>query len=201
MIAPRLGYLDVHQPGDDESPIGLMSSPIGFKWNFWRDAERQTLVSGGATYFITGSSGAGANLGDGDFHFYLTAGQQVLESGHWLSSLGVRIPGDTDLGTQLGYWSNQWDYEVVDHWFGVFGVNWFHWFNSAETRDDDKVTGLDLINLPAGQVAGVDVVTSTAGVRWKPTSRIECGAALEIPLSARTDILNRRVYADLIFRF
>ena len=201
VIAPRVGYLDVQQPDDDESPTGLIKSPIGFKWNFLRDAERQSLVSGGATYFLTGSSDAGSNFGHGDFNFYLTGGQEIITRGHWLSSLGVRIPTDNDMGTQLGYWSNQWDYEVVSRWYGVFGVNWFHWFNSASVFDDNKVTGLDLLNLPAQDVAGVDVVTAMAGIRWKPTSHVECGTGIEIPLSARTDLLNRRVYADLIFRF
>ena len=200
IIAPRLGYLDVHQSGGDDT-AGFMSAPVGLKYNFVRDVEYQFLATAGITYFIPGSNEASSGFGDGDFHFFLTAGKQIFERGHWLSATGFRIPSDNNWGTQLWYWSNQWDYELPGHIYPLVGINWFHWMGSADNNYTGSLTGLDLINLPAGGAAGHDVVTGVVGARWKPSGHFEVGAGYEFPMTARTDILQDRVYADLIFRF
>ena len=155
---------------------------MGFKYNFIRDVDRQLLVSGGMTYFIPGAASAFSNFGGGDFHFFLTAGKEIFERGHWLSASGFRIPSDSNFGTQLWYWSNQWDYEVVDHWYGLLGLNWFHWMKDAGNNFTDGITGLDLINLPTTGVAGTNVVTGVIGARWKPSGNVEVGGGFEAPL-------------------
>jgi hypothetical protein len=199
LIAPQLGELEVNQSQGGGAPHGFMSAPVGFKYNFFRDPERQSLLSGGMTYFIPGSASAFSNFGDGDVHFFLTGGQEIFEQGHWLSATGVRLPIDRNWGTPLWYWSNQWDYEVVDHWYGVFGTNWFHWMGSGGLQS--SVTALDLIDIPAAGVAGTDVATCAAGIKWKPSNHLEFGTGFEVPLTERTDILRNRLYADLIFRY
>jgi hypothetical protein len=72
---------------------------------------------------------------------------------------------------------------------------------SASLNTQIPFTTLDLVNLPASGVAGTDVVTSVVGVEWKPNANIELGAGFEFPLTDRSDIVNNRAYADLIFRF
>jgi hypothetical protein len=198
VIAPRLGYIDVHQPG---APNGYMSSPAGVKYNFYRDVCQQRLASVGMTYFIPGEGRAFSNFGDGDFHFFLTGGAEVFGDGHWLSATGFRIPTDHNWGTQLWYWSNQWDYEVADGWYGLLGVNWFHWMRSAGANIGAPVTGLDLINLPVSGVAGDDVVTGVVGTKLKPSRHVELGVGYEFPMSNRTDILENRLYADVTLRY
>ena len=200
VIAPRLGYLQLDQGGRG-APIGFLSAPVGFKYNFIRDVDRQLLVSAGATYFIPGATSAFSGFGNGDFHFFLTAGKQIFDRGHWLSGTGFRIPTDVNFGTQFWYWSNQWDYEVVDHWYGLLGVNWFHWMSNSRNNVTNGITGLDLINLPTGGVAGSNVVTGLVGAKWKPSGNVEVGAGYEFPLTQNGDILNNRIYADLIFRY
>jgi hypothetical protein len=200
IIAPRLGYLQVNQSGGG-APTGFMSAPVGFKYNFIRDVERQFLVSAGMTYFVKGSSGAFSNFGGGDFHFFLTGGAQILGRGHWLSGSGFRIPADSNWGTQLFYWSNQWDYELPGHIYPLVGVNWYHWMRSSGLGFTGPITALDLINLPASGVAGRDAVTSIVGLKWKPSGNVEVGGGYEYRLSQNADILNNRVYADVIFRY
>jgi hypothetical protein len=199
VIAPRLGYLQVNQTGG--GPTGFMSAPVGVKYNFIRDVERQLLVSAGMTYFIPGSQGAFSNNRNGDYHFFLTGGKQIFDYGHWLSATGFRIPGDSNFGTQMWYWSNQWDYEVVDRWYGLFGVNWYRWMRSANNPVGAPVTGLDLLNIPVTGVAGTNVVTAVVGVKWKPSSHLEIGSGFEFPLTNRTDILHNRLYADVVLRY
>lgn len=200
VIAPRLGVFQVNQQGGD-TPNGFLSAPVGFKFNFLRDPERQLLASCGLTYFIKGSGDAISNFGDGDYHLFLSGGAQIFERSHWISGTGFRLPGDTNWGTQLWYWSNQWDYEVRDGIYLLSGVNWFHWMRSAGLNSGSNVTGLDIVNLPVNGVAGDNVVTGVAGVKLKPSRHVEIGAGFEFPLTDRTDILKNRLYADLIFRY
>jgi hypothetical protein len=130
LIAPRLGYFQVNQSGGNP-PAGFMSAPVGLKYNFIRDVESQFLVSGGMTYFIPGSISQLPPTDGGDFHFFLAGGKRIFDSGHWLSATGFRIPSDSNWGTQLWYWSNQWDYELPGHICPLLGVNWFHTMRSA----------------------------------------------------------------------
>lgn len=204
LIAPRLAYLNVHEPSGE--PLkGFLSSPVGVKCNFVRDVSRQFFVSGGATYFIPGSEEAFSDFGDGDVHVFLTAGDAIGCYGHWLSATGFRLPVDTNWGTQLWYWSNQWDVEVAPGWHPLVGINWFHWLRNAGVAegggDDSSVAGLDIVNVPAGGVAGTDVVTGVVGLRWKPTRRLETGFGFELPLTDREDILHHRLYVDAAIRF
>jgi hypothetical protein len=200
IIAPRLGYVQFNQVAAG-APTGFLSAPVGLKYNFIRDIDRQLLVSGGVTYFIPGSAHAFANFGGGDFHFFLTAGKEIFDWGHWLSATGFRIPTDSNFGTQLWYWSNQWDYELPGHIYPLVGVNWFHWMQSAGAGVPIPITAIDLINLPVTGVAGANVVSSVVGAKWKPSGNIEVGSGFEFPLTSRTDILHNRAYADVIFRY
>jgi hypothetical protein len=200
IIAPRLGYFQVNQPGAG-NPAGFMSAPVGVKYNFLRDVDRQFLVSGGITYFINGSGNAASNFGNGDYHLFLTGGKRIYDYGHWLSATGFRIPGDSNFGTQMWYWSNQWDYELPNHFYPLAGINWFHWMRSANVNAPIPATGLDLLNLPTGGVAGTNVVTGVIGAKWKPSGHLEVGSGFEFPLTNRTDILHNRLYADVIFRY
>ncbi len=200
VIAPRIGYLQVNQAGGG-APTGYLSTPVGAKYNFIRDVENQFLVTAGLTYFIPGSADAFSNLGDGDFHFFLTGGKEIFDYGHWLSASGFRIPTNSNWGTQLWYWSNQWDYEIAQGWYPLCGVNWFHWMRSAGLNSGSNVTGLDLINIPVTGVAGQNVVTGVVGLKYKPNPHVELASGFEFPLTDRTDILRNRLYVDAIFRY
>ena len=200
VIAPRLGYIQL-TPGGQGSPRGFLSAPVGLKYNFIRDVEEQFLVSAGMTYFIPGADQAYSNFDGGDFHFFLTAGKEIFDNGHWLSATGFRIPSDSNWGTQLWYWSNQWDYELPNHIYPLAGVNWFHWMRSAGSSIGAPVTGLDLINLPISGIAGANVVSAVVGGKWKPSGNFEVGGGFEVSMSDYTDILQHRVYADVIFRY
>ncbi|REK09448.1 MAG: hypothetical protein DWQ37_18600 [Planctomycetota bacterium] len=199
IVAQRLGHLQVNIAGDD-TPNGFLSAPIGLKYNFLRNVEQQYLASAGITYFINGSANAMSNFGDGAFHFFLTGGAQIFENAHWLSATGFRIPLNNNWGTQMWYWSNQWDYELPNHIYPLAGINWFHFMSSAGIPAT-PFTSLDIIDLPAFNVAGTNVVTGLVGFKWKPSAHCELGTGFEFPLTERTDVLKNRVYADLILRY
>jgi hypothetical protein len=199
VIAPRLSYFQVNNGGNP--PSGFLSAPVGVKVNLLRDVEKQFVVSAGMTYFIPGSSSAASNFGNGDFHFFLTGGKQIFGRGHWLSGSGFRIPEDQNWGTQMWYWSNQWDYELPGHIYPLIGLNWFHFMRSAGIDSQMPFTGLDAVNLPANGVAGNNVVTTVIGGKWKPSGNIEFGFGWEFPLTQNEDVLKNRIYVDLILRY
>lgn len=91
--------------------------------------------------------------------------------------------------------------EVVDHWYGLFGVNWFHFARSATDGVNSPSTGLDLVNVPISGVAGEDVATVVAGIAWKPTPQLELASGFEFPVSQRTDTLQNRVYMGITLRY
>ncbi len=200
VIAPRLSYFQVNEAGGG-APYGFLSAPVGGKLNLIRDVERQFIVSAGITYFIPGSATAYANFGSGDFHFFLTAGKRIFDNGHWLSGTGFRIPANGNIGTQLFYWSNQWDYRLPNNIYPLFGINWFHWMRSSPLDIGAPIAALDFLNLPISGVAGKNVVTGVVGFKWKPSGHYEFGTGFEFPLTARTDILKNRLYVDMIFRY
>ena len=152
------------------------------------------------TYFVPGSATALSNFGNGDIHLFLTGGKQIFGRGHWLSGTGFRLPEDRNWGTQMWYWSNQWDYELPGHIYPLIGLNWFHWMDSAGAVVIPPVTGLDLINLPTSGIAGSNVVTNVIGARWKPGAHLEMGFGWEYPLTQNGDFMRNRVYTDVIVR-
>jgi hypothetical protein len=64
-----------------------------------------------------------------------------------------------------------------------------------------NVEGLDLFNLGSTSVSGNNIVTGAYGVKYKPSDRMELGAAYEIPYTERKDIIQNRLMIDLIIRY
>jgi hypothetical protein len=199
VIAPRLGYLQVNQTGG--STNGFLTSPVGFKYNLIRDVDRQFLVSAGMTYFIPGENQAASDFNKGDFHFFLSGAKEIFGNGHWVSGTGFRIPSSSTIGTQLWYWSNQWDYELPNHIYPLVGVNWFHWMRSSPLGFPNPAAGLDIINLPVQGIAGKNVATGVVGLKWKPSGHLEVGSGFEFPMTHYTDVIRNRLYVDVIVRY
>jgi hypothetical protein len=199
LIAPRLGDMNIQTPGNSS---GFMSAPVGFKYNLVRDVQSQFLVSAGMTYFIEGSNRVYQGFDDGDFHLFLTGGKR-WGNAHWISGSGFRLPSNHNYGNQMWYWSNQWDYQLPGNIYPLIGLNWFHFMRSSSQQFNGapSISGLDLVNLPFGAVAGTNVVTCPIGLRWKPTRNFEFGGGWEFPVTNRQDILGNRTYVDVIFRY
>ncbi len=165
-------------------------------------AGREQLLSAGFAYALPiGSTQALQGRTDGEFHFYLTGGAQLFEQFHFLSATGFRIPADIPSGNQMWYWSNHLDWQVnCSNVYLFTEANWYDYMSSGDALPL-SVGGLDLMNLGGSGLAGTSVVTGAYGVKYKPNSNIEIGAAYEIPYTSRQDILKNRVTFDFIIRF
>ena len=181
---------------------GWASVTAGLKYNLHRDTCNGELVSAGFTYDIPiGTQSALQDVGDGEFHVFLTGGKRLLDGdAHLLSSLGYRFPVDNNVQSTSIHWSNHLDYRVTDKTYLFTEVAWWHW-----TEDSGAglpgIAGQDLFNLTATGVAGQDLVTQSVGVKYKPQRNTEIGLAYEFPLSGFEDIISSRLMFDLIFRY
>lgn len=183
---------------DDEAWADVAA---GLKYNVIRDPSLPLIASIGGTFEIPcGSSGVLQGSGDGEFHLFGTAGVGLTDRSHWLSATGFRLPTDTQARSQMWYWSNHLDYEFIDTWYGLVELNWFHWMQSGD-RLPVNFEGGDLFNLGSTGVAGNDIVTLALGGKKRFGEMHELGAGYEVPLTARKDVLESRIYVDLILRY
>ena len=182
---------------------GWASVTAGLKYNFLRDTQSGTLATAGVNYEIPiGSQDALQDIGDGEFHLYVTGGQRLLcGNAHWLSAFGWRVPADGGVQSESVHWSNHLDFRLTDKFYLVTEAAWWHWTDSADTGLPLGVAGQDLFNLNTTDVTGNDLVTQNVGVKFKPNRRTEWGLAYEFPLTAFKDVIESRLQAELILRY
>ena len=202
-IATKDGFIWLNSNNEPVIPDdeGWADVAAGLKYNIIRNPSLPLVVSVGGTFEIPcGSGGVLQGTGDGEFHLFGTAGVGLTDRSHWLSATGFRLSTDTSARSQMWYWSNHLDYEVFDTWYGLLELNWFHWMQSGD-RLPVTFEGGDLFNLGSTGVAGNDIVTLGVGGKKRFGEMHELGFGYEVPLTARKDVLESRIYVDLILRY
>ncbi|MEM9351952.1 MAG: hypothetical protein AAGA92_02975 [Planctomycetota bacterium] len=199
LVASKDGFAVSNNPLLDD---GWGDLGVGLKYVLMADPQAQRLLSVGGGYELpVGSTRTLQGRGDGEFYFYLTGGAEFLDYGHWLSSMGFRIPVDGDEGSDSWWWSNHWDYQIFDKWYVLTEVNWFTWIGAGTQTALPGVEGGDLFNFGSVGVAGNDIVTQAIGIKYKRNRHRELGIAFEVPLTQRRDILENRLTVDWILRY
>ena len=200
LIATKDGFI-FHQPsgpGDD----GWADVALGLKMTITENVEQQRLLSGGFTFELpVGSHRALQGSGDGEFHMFLSGGAQLGCRGHWLTGLGLRLPTDHTVRSQMFYWSNHFDYEFIDNLYGFFEVNWFHWLRSGDNAATDGLAGFDAFNLGSTGVAGLDTVSLAVGSTLKVRCDDELSIGYEFAVSDYKDLLDNRLYVTYSLRY
>lgn len=198
-IATKDGFIISDNPIIND---GFADVAAGLKYNIYKDAANQEIISVGATFDIPiGSSNAFQGNGDGEFHLFATGGAEFLPYWHYLTGSGFRLPTDRSAESSVWYWSNHVDRQFGNSGFYFFGEsNWYHWMSSGKAVPLG-VEGLDLFNLGSTGVAGNDIVTGALGVKYKPSAGLELGLAYEMPMTQRRDILQDRLTIDCILRY
>lgn len=172
----------------------------GLKYNLIRDTCNETLLSAGLTYEApVGSRRTMQGNGAGEFNFFLSGGKEIADNWHWISAGGFRVAANANTESSSFYWSNHID-RRFGNWYALAEFNWFHWLESGQ-GGIPGVEGLDLFNFGSTGVAGNDIVTGAFGLKYKPNRDYEVGAAWEIPLTAREDVIESRLNFNIIRRF
>lgn len=203
IIATKDGWIDLNPTNQALAGSGFANIAAGLKYNFWRNTETGTLLSTGMTFEIPlGAGQVFQGEGDGDFHFFLSGSTELTDRANWITGTGFRIPSDRNTGSQLWYWSNHFDVEVVrNKVFAFTEFNWYHWMSSGN-GPISGFEGGDLLNLGSADVAGNDIVTAAIGPALKlRDGHIEISAAYEIPLTERRDILKDRTTVTAVINF
>lgn len=205
LIAVKDGYIIDNTGGALDTLLddGWADVTAGLKYNFLRDECSGTLASAGFTYELPiGSQKALQDIGDGQFHFFVTAGQRLADGdAHLLSSLGWRVPVDGDVQNEAIHWSNHLDVRLTDKLYAFTEIAWWHFVNDPALGAAAGVAGQDLFNLPFSGVEGENLITQNIGVKVKPNDKTEVGVAYEFPLSGFEDVIDSRLMIDLIFRY
>lgn len=206
VIAVKDGFIVADMDGgplDDLLNDGWADVSAGLKYNLHRDPCSGSLLSAGFTYEIPiGSQRALQDIGDGEFHFFLSGGKRLWDGmGHYLGAVGYRLPVDGEVQTSSIHWSNHLDVKLTDRVYAFTEVVWWHWTESADTGLPLGVAGHDAFNLSSTNVAGNDFVTQNVGLKYKPSGKMELGVAYEFPLSDFEDITANRLQAELILRY
>lgn len=146
------------------------------------------------------------DVGDGEFHLFLSGGQRFLNGDtHLLSSIGYRVPVDSGVQSTSIHWSNHLDYRITKKLYVFTEIAWWHFTDDAGVGLPGVglpgVAGQDLFNLTASGIEGQNLVTQGVGVRLKPNSKTEIDIAYEFPLSNFDDIISSRLMIDMIYRF
>lgn len=204
LIAVKDGFIVDNTNGTLDTVLndGFADVTAGLKYNLLSDSNSGTLLSTGFTYEIPiGSQSALQDVGDGEFHFFLTGGQRFLDGDlHLLSSVGYRLPVDNDSQSTSIHWSNHIDYRVTEKAYVFTELAWWHFVDDAGAGLPG-IAGQDLFNLTATGVEGQSLVTQSVGMKFKPNANTEVGVAYEFPLSDFEDIISSRLMFDLILRF
>jgi hypothetical protein len=199
VIMNKAGFVVSQNPLVDD---GFSDLSFGFKYNFFKDPDSQTLISTGLTYAIpVGSSQTLQGRADGEFNMFGSLGTEFFPDCRYVTTTGARLPGNHNTGNQLWYWSNHADIRL-----GKIGVylftecNWYHYLSGAHSYPP-PIGGMDFFNLGTIGIGGQDTVTGAGGVKIKPAENMELGIAYEFPYTQRKDLQQNRLIVDFIIRY
>lgn len=174
---------------------------LGLKYSLYRDAQTGTMLSAGATYEAPfGSPAALQGNGDGVVNLFASGGTRIGDNGHWLSTGGMLLALDSAAESEFVYWSNHFDRKISNITYAFTEFNWYN-YSSSGAGGIAGVEGGDLFNLGSTGVTGNDIVTGAFGLKLKPSRHTEIGAAWEVPLTERRDVLDNRLTFDFILRY
>jgi hypothetical protein len=200
-IADKDGYASIH-PRGGPSQSGFLNLGAGLRYLFVRDPENQFLWSGGFMYEIpSGEANAFSGHGSGTISAFTTIGKEFANKVHFVGTTGYQFGVDGANNSDFFFTSLH-----VDKSFGKFyplaELNWFH-YSGGGNRGLPRALGEGdgLLNLGTSGVAGNDLVTGALGAKYRFNTRAEIGAAWEVPLSNRHDLLNNRLTIDFILRY
>jgi hypothetical protein len=201
-VADKDGYAWIHPNGGAHTD-GWLDINAGLKYTLIRDEEHQFLVTIGGTWEPqTGAAKVFQNNGSGVFTIFGVVGKEFGGCNHVLVNAGYQFPADTTFNSSFFYAQLHLDRQMFGWLYPLVELNWFHYTGSGDHGLPPSVGELDgLINLGTSGVAGNDLVTAAAGLKFRLGDHAETGFAFEVPISSRHDFLNNRLTAELILRY
>lgn len=200
IIADKDGLARIDTNGGVHS-TGFVNLAAGLKYTFLRNVETQTLAAAGFMYEIpSGQDNVFQGNGAGSFTSFLVAGQK-LGNVHVLNTFGYQFPTNTHYNSSFIYNSFHLDVAIADWFYPLVEMNIFRYTADGNQFPPFVGEGDGLLNLGTQGVAGNTLVTVAFGAKAKLSCNLEVGAAYEIPISDRQDIIADRIIAEVIIRY
>jgi hypothetical protein len=199
-IASKDGYADIEFDGVLPDESGWANISAGLKYALIDDPANQTIVTAGVEYEmpIGTLETAGIDLqgdGDGFVDFFLTGARAWHKVG-LQGSIGYNLALDDDRNSSVLHYSAHIDYELAPNFFPIAEIN-----GITVAKDGNRTPvdfeGFDLVNF--GSTDAGTVVTLAFGGRYRFSSNLQMGAGYEFPVSDDEDIIDRKIYLDLIW--
>lgn len=198
LIATKDGYIQLEPSGGGDED-GFADIAGGLKYAFYEDPDAGVIVTAGALYeTTTGDEEVLQGNGDGVIRPFLSAGYDGGQL-NLLGALGYNHPLDDDAESTSFDYHLHLSYELTADFAPVLELNGVTWTDSGAALGVDFEGG-DLINLGASDADG-SLLSGALGARYRLADNLAIGAAYEVPLSSREDILNDRITFDLVWSF
>lgn len=198
-IATKDGWADIDFDAGLPDENGLANMAFGLKYAVLSEAESSSLLTAGARYEVpTGNLGtAGINLqgdGDGLIDLFVTGTTAIGDLG-LQASFGSQLAIDGDHDTSFLHYSVHADYGVTDCVFPLLELNGYTPVDEG-SRTAVNFEGFDLVNL--GATDSGTIVTIAPGIRVRLHENVDLGAAFEVPLTDREDLMDYRLTTDFV---
>lgn len=196
LLANRDGYIDFN-PNALPDENGWADIGTGLKYVIIRDECNRFLLSGGFLYeWSHGSNDVFQGNGDGVWNFFLTTGKGFGKN-HFIGTVGWELPNNGSAESESIFYSLHLDREIADGIYVLTEFTGIEYVESGRAIPGLNMEGGDLFNLGAGNVAGNHFASWAVGGAWKPNRHVSIGAAYEIPVTNRKDLMDNRVTANL----
>jgi hypothetical protein len=186
--------------------VGFSELWLGPKYTFIRNENTGTLAAAGLQFQIpTGPQKVFQNTGNLSLVPYLSMGQNFWRTSYGsmnaLGTVGYSFATENER-SEYFFLSAHLDYDIANlhKIYPLIELNWTH-YTSSGSVNAINFEGRDLINFGSTNVAGNDNLTLATGLRYKFTEWIQAGIATEWSVIGRSDLLDFRLTADLIFRY
>lgn len=209
LTAYKDGYTEFEPDGLPDGE-GFNDIAVGLKYKAWEDLETSSILSVGAAVELTWPGDEDEVIeGGGDgfadvFASYATKFDDV----NFIATAGVLLPRDNDEDVTTAHYHVHIDFPTSGGTFApLLELNGYSYLDDAERNAGFGpavplgTEAGDYTTLGAGEVDGNTTFTFGAGFRWKIADDITFGAAWEVPLGGREDLLDKRLTMDLVFRF
>ena len=199
LIATKDGFVKIN-PDAGSSVDGWADIGGGLKYALIQDEDSKFILTPGVKFEVpTGDDEVFQGNGDGEFDVFVSAAKGIGEL-QIMGSAGVRLPLDTDEETSQLHYSLQVAYPVCE-WFKPFAVLNGYTVLSEGNGPAFGSEGYDVINFGTSNAQGETQIVLGLGFRASLCECFDLGVAYEDGVDHSDGIFDRRVTADLVWKF
>ncbi|MBV1878672.1 MAG: hypothetical protein KUG79_13590 [Pseudomonadales bacterium] len=199
IIATKDGYADIDFEGVLPDESGAVNVSLGIKYAAYFNRQTHSIVTLGLEYEppVGALESGGIDLqGQGDgFLDLFVSGATFKGRWGWQGNIGYNKALDSDHDSSMLHVSGHVNYQVNQFFYPVLELNVF-----SVVQDGDRFPfdfeGIDLVNF--GSTNAGTVTTMAIGARFIITDHVRLGLAFEAPVGSNEDIMDKRLYVDMV---